>query len=52
VLAVADGIALYNNGLAGSDVLHRPNAEGTEDYVVFETRPAREELGTMWRSRV
>ena len=28
VLAVADGIALYNNGLAGSDVLHRPNAEG------------------------
>jgi hypothetical protein len=44
VAAVADGYALYAGALDGADVIHRVHAEGTEDYVVFETRPAREEL--------
>jgi len=43
-IAVADGIALYNGALHGADVVHRVHAEGTEDFVVFEQRPEREEL--------
>ncbi len=43
-LATADGIAVYSGALGGADVIHRPSAEGTEDFVVFEERPAREEL--------
>jgi hypothetical protein len=43
-IELASGIALYRAAVAGADVLHRVRAEGTEDYVVFETRPAREEL--------
>jgi hypothetical protein len=44
-LAVADGLALYANGGPGrAHVVHRPHAEGTEDHVVFETRPSKEEL--------
>ena len=43
-IAVADGIAIYAGALAGSDVVHRVHAEGTEDFVVFEAKPAREEL--------
>jgi hypothetical protein len=43
-VAVADGIALYPGALAGSDVIHRVHAEGTEDYIVLEQRPAREEI--------
>ena len=43
-IAVADGIARYAGALAGADVVHRVHAEGTEDFVVFEERPAREEL--------
>jgi hypothetical protein len=42
--AVAGGKALYAGAFAGSDVVHRVHAEGTEDYVVFDRRPAREEL--------
>ena len=42
---VADGIALYSGALDGADVVQRVHAEGTEDFVVFETRPAREALG-------
>jgi hypothetical protein len=30
--------------LPGADVLHRVHPEGTEDYVVFEERPATEEI--------
>ena len=41
---VSGGMALYRGALDGADVVHRVHAEGTEDFVVFETRPAREEL--------
>ena len=41
---VSDGLALYAGALRGADVVHRPHPEGTEDDVVFETRPEREEL--------
>ena len=30
--------------LPDADVIHRPSAEGTEDYVAFDSAPAREEL--------
>lgn len=43
-LAVAQGMALYVGALDGADVVHRVHSEGTEDYVVFESRPAKEEL--------
>jgi len=43
-IEIADGIALYRGALDGADVLHRPTGEGTEDYVVFEEKPAREVL--------
>jgi len=43
-IAVADGMALYTDALPAADVVHRPHAEGTEDFVVFEERPAPEEL--------
>jgi hypothetical protein len=43
-LSVADGIAVYVGALGGSDVVHRVHSEGTEDYVVFETRPENESL--------
>jgi N-acetylneuraminic acid mutarotase len=43
-LAVADGIAMYAGALPGADVVHRAGADGTEDYVVFASRPEREEL--------
>lgn len=38
------GIALYPGALEGRDVIHRVTEEGTEDYVVFDTRPEREEI--------
>jgi hypothetical protein len=41
---VDGGMAIYRGALAGADVLHRVHAEGTEDFVVFEARPEREEL--------
>jgi MYXO-CTERM domain-containing protein len=41
---VAGGIARYAGALGGADVVHRVHAEGTEDFVVFEERPAQEEL--------
>lgn len=43
-VTTAGGIAMYPGALPGADVLHRVHAEGTEDYVVFEQRPAKEEL--------
>jgi len=43
-IEVADGMALYRGALDGADVLHRVHAEGTEDFVVFDSRPAHEEL--------
>jgi hypothetical protein len=43
-VAVAGGYALYAGALDGADVIHRVHAEGPEDYVVFETRPAHQEL--------
>jgi hypothetical protein len=42
--ATAGGLALYPGALAGADVVHRVHAEGTEDYLVFEQRPAHEEI--------
>ena len=41
---VVEGVALYRGALDGADVVHRVHAEGTEDFVVFAERPAREEL--------
>ncbi len=39
------GLVVYDEGLgAGRHVVHRPGAEGVEDYVVFDDRPAIEEL--------
>ena len=38
------GIAIYPGALEGADVLHRVHAEGTEDYVVFQERPPKEEI--------
>lgn len=35
---------VYTHAYAGADVVHRTSREGLEDYVVFETKPAREEL--------
>jgi len=43
-VSFAEGYALYSGALRGADVIHRVHAEGTEDFVVFETRPAQEEL--------
>jgi hypothetical protein len=43
-ISVADGYAVYEGALAGADVVHRVIAEGTEDYAVFTSKPAREEL--------
>jgi WD40 repeat protein len=40
----AGGIAIYRAAIHGADVVHRAHAEGTEDFVIFETKPAREEL--------
>lgn len=41
---LAGGIARYADAIGGAEVLHRVHAEGTEDFVAFETRPEREEL--------
>ena len=41
-LTPAGGIALYPGALGGADVVHRVHAEGTEDFVVFESQPAEE----------
>jgi MYXO-CTERM domain-containing protein len=43
-IELAGGMALYRGALDGADVVHRVHAEGTEDFVIFETRPAHEEL--------
>jgi hypothetical protein len=43
-IEVASGMAIYRGALSGADVLHRIHAEGTEDFVVFETRPSVEQL--------
>jgi hypothetical protein len=43
-IETSEGVALYRGALDGADVIHRVHAEGTEDFVVFEQRPAREEL--------
>ncbi|MBI3200834.1 MAG: hypothetical protein HYZ29_04755 [Myxococcales bacterium] len=43
--AVADGVAVYFAGLgSGADVIHRPTAEGTEDFVVWAARPDKEQV--------
>lgn len=43
-VAVAEGIARYPGALDGADWIHRVHAEGSEDFVVFESRPASEEI--------
>lgn len=43
-LEIAGGFALYAGALDGADLVHRAHAEGTEDFIVFERRPAREVL--------
>ncbi|MCC6648804.1 MAG: hypothetical protein IT374_24965 [Polyangiaceae bacterium] len=43
--AEVDGMVVYaKGGPEGSDVVHRATPEGTEDYVYFVRRPAREEV--------
>lgn len=41
-LTFSKGLVVYPGALGGADVLERPSAEGTEDFVVFDTRPAVE----------
>jgi len=44
-IGVADGLAVYDRGGPfESAIIHRPHFEGTEDFVVFESRPPVEEL--------
>lgn len=40
----ADGLALYRDALPHADVIVRADGDGVEDFVVFEERPAAEEL--------
>jgi hypothetical protein len=40
----ADGLAVYVDALPGADVVHRVGLDGTEDFVAFAARPAREQL--------
>jgi hypothetical protein len=43
--AVAGDVAIYAGAApSGGDVVHRVSAAGTEDFVVFDAAPAREEL--------
>jgi hypothetical protein len=39
-----EGWVVYRGGVRGGDVLHRVHAEGTEDFIHFATRPAKEEV--------
>lgn len=41
---VANGHAVYLNAFAGGDLVHRPNAEGNEDFVVLAAGSAVREL--------
>ncbi|MFI5298569.1 MAG: kelch repeat-containing protein, partial [Polyangiales bacterium] len=43
-IETADGIAIYRGAFDGADVVHRVHSEGTEDYVIFDAKPTREEL--------
>lgn len=43
-IATHGGWALYRGAVSGADIVHRVHHEGTEDYVAFEKRPAREVL--------
>jgi hypothetical protein len=42
--ATADGYVLYEHAYENADVIHRVTTEGTEDFVLFETKPSRESL--------
>ncbi len=45
VAETAEGLAIYpGGGPSGADVLQRVDANGTEDYLVFEKAPAVEEI--------
>ena len=50
-VATADGYAIYAGGYAGADVVHRPTAEGTEDFVVFESKPDDTNPAAPWGRR-
>jgi MYXO-CTERM domain-containing protein len=44
---IEDGYLAYENALSGAPgahVIHRPHAEGTEDYVTFDAAPSREAI--------
>jgi len=43
-VSVARGMVVYPKAFVGADVVHRVHTEGTENYVVFAARPAREEI--------
>ncbi len=43
-VTIVDGLALYRGAVAGADVVHRVSAEGTEDFVLFNSKPTREQL--------
>jgi MYXO-CTERM domain-containing protein len=38
------GVAVYRDAFPNGTLQHRPGFEGTEDWIFFEQRPAREEL--------
>jgi hypothetical protein len=40
----ANGLVTYARALRGADLVQRPRVDGTEDFVAFASRPAREEL--------
>jgi hypothetical protein len=45
LVTTRDGMGLYAGaGPGGADVVHRVRAEGTEDFIVFESKPEREEV--------
>ncbi len=43
-IETAHGIAVYRGALEGADDLHRVHAEGSEDFLVFDAKPEREEI--------
>jgi len=43
-IEVTGDVAVYRGALDGADLVHHVSAEGTEDFAVFESRPAVEEL--------
>ena len=41
---VASGLAVYRGAFGGADVVYKTHSEGTEDFVLFDAPPDREEI--------